>query len=459
MRAALGVAAAIWVAALLVLCTPPPVHAAPVEVNVRIEGRTHTLFEGPILTEGHAVSSYKADGNGAQDLAEHPCDGINALDPQNTSPGPTPTAASVDAMNVIGETPAMAGQWYPGFNDYFVKQWGAEAENAEADGESWGILVNNVFTSVGGCQYQLDEGDDALWAYNAFEFRPFLALFAANAHYAGGARPLTATAQLGVPFQVEVLTYEDDTENVPPQHPERAGAEPFPGAKVAPVLTSEQGFETVELESLTTATTDVEGKASITFAEPGWHRIKAGAPLNPSEEEAIRSNRLDVCVPAPGASGCGAVPPEDEVRVPARYRRPPGEEVPAPQEQAGGGSTTVGEQPTSGMPGATTAGISRTLAASAHHVAKAKVAVASIGVRQLVLRISQAGLVTVKIARQVRSPRRHSWRTVATLKAKARKAGTLRIALPRLDPGSYRASITLAGAGSLTKTFLVHRVR
>ena len=88
---------------------------------MRIEGRTRTLFEGPILTEGHDVSSFKADGgNAAEDLAEHPCDGINSWDPENLLPGPTSTAASVDAMNLIGETQAMAGQWYPGFNDYFV---------------------------------------------------------------------------------------------------------------------------------------------------------------------------------------------------------------------------------------------------------------------------------------------------------------------------------------------------
>src|ERR1700727_642748 len=102
-------------------------QATPTEVNVRIEGRTQTLFEGPILTEGHNVSSYKgAGGEAAEDLAEHPCAGVNALDPGNTEPGPVPTAASVDAMNTIGETNAMAGQWYNGFNDYFVKQWGAE---------------------------------------------------------------------------------------------------------------------------------------------------------------------------------------------------------------------------------------------------------------------------------------------------------------------------------------------
>lgn len=296
--------------------------AVPTEVNVRIEGRTQTLFEGPILTEGHDVSSYKADGgNGAEDVAEHPCDGVNELDPGNTEPGPVPTAASVDAMNTIGETDAMAGQWYTGFNDYFVKQWGVEEENAESEGRSWGILVNNVFTDVGGCQYQLSTGDEVLWTYNAFEARPFLALFAAGARYVGGDRPLTAIAQLGKPFAVEVLAYEDDLEDIPPAHPERTDTVPFPGAKVAPVVTSKKGLEKLDLESPETVTTDAEGKASITFTTPGWHRLKAGGPIEAEtgEEEVIRSNRLDVCVPAEGASSCGEPPAEDQLRVPPRY--------------------------------------------------------------------------------------------------------------------------------------------
>ena len=51
-----------------------PAQAALTQVNVRIEGRSKALFEGPLLTEGHDVSSYKADGGNAlvEDLAEHP---------------------------------------------------------------------------------------------------------------------------------------------------------------------------------------------------------------------------------------------------------------------------------------------------------------------------------------------------------------------------------------------------
>ena len=43
------------VAFLITVTTAGVAGAAPREVNVRIEGKSETLFEGPILTEGHDV--------------------------------------------------------------------------------------------------------------------------------------------------------------------------------------------------------------------------------------------------------------------------------------------------------------------------------------------------------------------------------------------------------------------
>jgi hypothetical protein len=281
--------------------------AAPVTVNVRIEGNTETLFEGPVSVTPHGVEA-------TSDTVERSCNGINSLDPWNTTPEPTPTSSAVDAMSLIGET--FDGQWYPGYDDYFIKRFGTDAEKG---GKSWGILVNNTFTDVGGCQYQVDAGDEVLWAFNAFDFRPFLALFPTAANYASGPRPLTATATLGQPFKVEVTSYDDDTEDVPPAHPERTGSSGLGGVDVSPVTTNPiNGFEKVDVENPATVETDSHGKASITFNTPGWHRIKATVPAVPgmTEEEAIRSNRLDVCVPVVGQTECGALPAEDQVRVP-----------------------------------------------------------------------------------------------------------------------------------------------
>jgi hypothetical protein len=448
------------VASLITIAITAVAQAAPTQVNVRIEGKTKTLFEGPILTEGHDVHSSEPDGNAGEDTKEHPCDGVNSLDPENVAPGPTPTAASVDAMELIGETEAMAGQWYSGFNDYFIKRWGAEEENAEHEGKSWGILVNNVYTDVGGCQYQLHAGDEVLWIFNAFESRPILGLFAASEHYSSGVRPLTATAQLGKPFEVEVAAYDDDGEDQPPANPERTSenTEPYQGAEVAPVQTSEKGFEIVQRESAETVTTNSEGNASITFTTPGWHRIEAGTPQKPPtkeetehgvipEEAAIRSNRLDVCVPAAGETGCGEPPAEDRVRSLPQY-------VEAHHEET---SSTAGPPPAVGP--STTAPATSTQTPT--HSASGPVAglvVESVGPVQLLLKLTAPGVATVKIA-QLRGKGHHRhFQIVKTISVKAGKAGALEVELPRLAAGSYRVSVSLAGAKTVVKTLTVpHR--
>ncbi len=314
------VIAAFTVALLLTAFAVPVAPAAPTEVNVRIEGRSETLFEGPVLTEGHDVKA-------SSDTEPNRCDGVN--NGRNPVPGPTATAASVDAMSIAGE--GFDGNWYPGYDDYFITRWGPGGQNATL-GEYWGLLVNNVYTNVGGCQYQVDGGDEVLWAYDAFKEKPLLALFPAG--YAGGARPLIASAELGEPFEVEVDAYEDDAEGVPPASPQRTGANPFEGAEVAPVTTGAGGFEAVDTASPSTVETDADGRAEIDFAETGWNRIKATVAGSGGEESAIRSNRLDVCViDPPTKTDCGPPPPDDLARTPPAEVEEPGPGNPG----AGGG--------------------------------------------------------------------------------------------------------------------------
>ena len=290
------------VVASLTLTIASVAQATPTQVNVRVEGKRETLFEGPIEAEGHNVQA-------SSDTQPRPCDGTN--NNQYPTPGPTPTSVSADAMGLVGES--FDGQWYPGFDDYFITRWGPDAENA-VEGAFWGVLVNDVFTSVGGCQYELKAGDEAMWLYNAFSARPILALYPAG--YAGSATPLTAMAELGKPFGVEVDRAAEGGEGSPPEAPERSGFAAFEGADVSPVATNAKGFEKVETESSATVKTDAQGKASITFVEPGWHRIKATVPgSSGGEEPTVRSNRLDVCVPAEGQSACEEPPAEDQVRT------------------------------------------------------------------------------------------------------------------------------------------------
>jgi hypothetical protein len=383
--------ATLCVAFSAVLTLASIAEAAPVTVNVRIEGATETLFEGPVAVEPHAVKA-------SSDTVQRPCDGINSLDPENTAPEPTPTAAAADAMTLAGET--FDGKWYDGFNDYFITRFGPDAEKG---GKSWGILVNNTFTSVGGCQYQLDGGDEVLWVFNAFTSRPFLALFPAAAHYTSGPRPLTATATLGEPFEVEVVSYADDQEGDPAEGSVRAGSSAYAAADVSPVTTGANGFETVDTADSTTVVTNAEGKARITFTTPGWHRIKATVP-GTGEEDVIRSNRLDVCVLGPGETSCGEPPAEDTVRVPPPTpKEETGGEEPgggggAGEEAAGGGGELpIGETPpVFTLPNGNGNGGSRSSASA-----------------------SAAGVPS-------------------TTSAPAAKAGPVRVSLPKLDRGKLR---------------------
>jgi hypothetical protein len=322
--------------------------AAPAQVNVRIEGRAETLFEGPVAAEPHGVRA-SSDNLAAGKLRR--CDGINVNDPQNTVPGVTPTAVSADAMALIGET--FDGRWYKQYEDYFVLRFGPDAENLATEAD-WGILVNNTFTNVGGCQYQLDPGDEILWVYDAFKNRPELALFPEAAGYTAGPRPLTVKGVApGEAVPLEVVSYADNLENSPPAGPSRSGSSAFPGARVSPVVTAAKGFERVE--ALLGSTSDAGGKASVSYVEPGWHRVKATVGT-PGAESAIRSNRIDICVEGSGgaplerATSCGELPAADKVRTASPTTgdvewpetTPPPNRQPAPAPAPGKGSADPG---------------------------------------------------------------------------------------------------------------------
>src|SRR6188768_1038611 len=234
--------------------------AVPTEVDVRIEGESETLFEGPILTDGHDVKALS-------DSEWRRCNGLN--NGHNPVAGPTPTAAAVDAMRIIGEP--FDGNWYTQYDDYFITRWGPERQD-ELAGDYWGVVVNNVFTNAGGCQYELDGGGEVLWIYGAFDGRKRLALY--PGYYSGGPVPLTATATLNQPFEVEVDSWPGYSEGEPPASPQRSTT-PYPGAEVAPVATGVDGFQKVEAADPAAVATAGDGRASITFTTPGWHRIKA----------------------------------------------------------------------------------------------------------------------------------------------------------------------------------------
>jgi len=364
--------AALIAATIFALLVAPAAQAAPTEVNVRIEGKTETLFEGPILSDGHNVKGLTDAGAPAWGRR---CNGLN--NDAHPTPGPTPTAASVDAMAILGR--GFDGDWYGSgsFDDYFITQWGPERQDVGA-GDYWGLVVNNVFTSVGGCQYQVDAGDEVLWVYDAFDGRPQLVLYPGD--YLGGGVKLTAQATLNVPFEVTVVQWGHQCCNsAPPPSPTRSTT-PFEGAKVGPMAPTVRGFELVDTASEEAVETGPDGTAEITFDTPGWHRIKATA-LNAGAETVIRSNRLDVCVPAPPATNC--VPQrlaDDQVRTPppSDLEGEPGAGEPKEEPKGtGGGGGTRGTAPS---PGPSTPAAASQVKIALHGLDRSQIATGVVGV-------------------------------------------------------------------------------
>jgi Domain of unknown function (DUF4430) len=233
--------------ALLMLCAPA--LAAPATVQLRVEGASSTIFEGPVTTDGKTITK------GPDTLA---CDGTTATPPQG--PGPTMTSALDDGLASAGLS------WEASFfNDFFISGINGEA-NDFAGNRFWGYALNGVAVSVGGCQQTVQPGDEVLYAFDFFtptppDFpaKPLLKL-------AGPGRVATGA-------QAEVAVRDNTT-----------GAA-FAGATVG-------GQQT-----------DAAGKTKLGFPAPGLVSLKAEAP------GAVRSNALKICVSADGNGDCG-VPPE-----------------------------------------------------------------------------------------------------------------------------------------------------
>jgi hypothetical protein len=282
---------ALLVATVVLAVASPSGLAAPADVHVRLEGVTSTLFDRIVHTDGHDVRA-------TSDRQARTCDGTN--NGANPSPGPTATAATADALATLDQT--FDGQWYPGYEDYFMRQLGPEREDNDALWW-WGILVNRTFASTGGCQLRVHDGDEVLWANDAFSNRPFLWLAGSTA---------TPTALVGAPLAVTVTsttasTARDDTIG-----------EPYAGAQVGAVTANGQSAAAGVADAGTSA---ADGSAIVTFHQAGWQRVKARAAGSPPA--AIASNSVDVCVEATQGAGCAGTPPSRQPDDPPAGGTPP----------------------------------------------------------------------------------------------------------------------------------------
>jgi hypothetical protein len=236
----------------------PPAAAAPVTVNVRVEGLSKTYFEGPVTSDGHTLTT-------ATSSTPHACDGTN--NGANPTPGPTPIAALDDAAR-LGAF-AWDGEWFDSFQDYLLKHIANEVPDPAT--AYWALYVNYAGASVGGCQLRATQGDEVLFADVPFSTPTALRLQGPGAASTGQAVNVTVT--------------------------DGATGQPQVGAGVG------------------SATTGADGVASVGFADAGIYRLKAESP------GLVRSNALVLCVDPPGADPCTSTDrtaPSLDVSLPGR---------------------------------------------------------------------------------------------------------------------------------------------
>jgi hypothetical protein len=140
-------------AMLAVLAAALPATAAAIKVNVRVEGKARTLLERNVDTFVHPVTG---DASGP-----HKCDGTNAG--ANPTPAPTLTGAFDDAARKAGVP--WSGTWSESFEDFLIDRVGPDSATST---QFWGTVLNFEDTSAGGCQVQVQEGDQVLIAFDSF---------------------------------------------------------------------------------------------------------------------------------------------------------------------------------------------------------------------------------------------------------------------------------------------------
>ncbi|HEV3229494.1 MAG TPA: hypothetical protein VGY97_08475 [Solirubrobacteraceae bacterium] len=260
--------------------------ATPVTINLRIEGATKTLFEGPLTTDAHtAANPINAPDSSTSIVGPHPCDyKDNGNPPLGGSAAGTPTTAAFDGVAQAGAT--FGAIWYSSQGDFFVTQLGSDANGGPPTYPSWGFAVNYQSGSVGGCQLTLSSGDQVLWAYDFFN----------KVHLLKLAGP--SVANVGQPITVKVT--------------DGGTAAAMPGASVGG------------------QTTDAQGNASITFSKTGTQSLKAEAP------SSVRSNRLDVCVHNGNDGTCGSTAPTSASSTTPAGTLPTAGPAPAPPTYATG---------------------------------------------------------------------------------------------------------------------------
>lgn len=266
MRRILISSLALATAALLSTLACAGAASASITVELRVEGSTSTLFEGPIAVEVPAAPGLETPSSGGPHMCNFKDNGAH----EEFGPSAvTPTAAVAAGARAAGLS--FDATWSAGLSDFEITQIGPDT-NDETTGSYWGYAVNYTTAEVGGCQFALAPGSEVLWAYNYFGLPHLLDLTGPS------------TAAVGVPFTVHV---SDGQSGAP-----IAGA--TVGQDVAGTTTPLAGA----------STTDAAGNATVTLSAAGTSTLKATAP------ESVRSNGLVVCTHNGADGTCGAPGPQ-----------------------------------------------------------------------------------------------------------------------------------------------------
>ncbi|HLM26855.1 MAG TPA: fibronectin type III domain-containing protein [Thermoleophilaceae bacterium] len=201
---------------LLASAAAPAAQADPVSVKLRVEGKSGTIYEKPVTTDGHAVTTVSG--------GTHKCDGTNGG--AHPTPGPTSTATLDDGAKQGGFT--FDATFNDGFEDFLIDRIGPDSSTSS---EFWGHFNNFVSSQVGGCQQRVGTGDEVLWVWDAFS----------KAH----ALKLAGPTAVRTGQRIGVRVTDGGT-----------GA-PIPGSAIGGRLT------------------DADGRATLSFAKAGIYRLKA----------------------------------------------------------------------------------------------------------------------------------------------------------------------------------------
>jgi hypothetical protein len=238
-------------------------QAAPITVNLRVEGSSATLYEGPITTEAEEISTPSSGGSHSCDVKDN---GSN--EGFGVSSG-TPTTALHDAA--IADGLKFDATWSSTYKDFLVTEVGPDANGGPPEYPSWGYAVNYTTAGVGGCQFQVAPGSEVLWAYNYSNLQHLLSL----------------TGPTGANVGSHVTFHVVDGQTGAPV------ADAAIGEDVAGVTTTIPG----------SPLTNAEGNATVTLARTGTVKLKATQP------ESVRSNAISVCVHNGNDGTCGTALP------------------------------------------------------------------------------------------------------------------------------------------------------